>query len=169
MQIIKQRQHLAVKSDEYVFGVEGRRGWLADHLSMSAYHDDVNQKWSQLSGMWQGNIPEVRQVIAFERMDGCISIVAPSAHFYMMLRHGGTIRHMRQIDAYGPTLAPVFEGTGEILKSMTEREAIEFVAWKDVPIGTNRIVIVDKVDLPLDRRRRNEWQIQEDGRIGVGS
>ena len=96
-----------------------------------------------------------------------MAIVIPSDHFFMLLRLGGVIRHMRMIDSYGQSGIPVFEGSGEIMGPMTEREALEFIAWKDIPRGTNRLAILPPdIELP-DRSRRPDWRLTDDGRVIV--
>lgn len=145
-------------------GNSGLTGWLSAPEALEAYRETVAAAWGLWSYLWQWFRPAVTDKrIAYTRKDGGLSVVTPDAVFFMLLRRGGVIRHMRVIDQWGPRGVPVFEGTGEVMGSMTEAEALAFLVWKDVPRGTNHVAIVESV--PSDRSNRAAWALDEAGRI----
>ncbi len=96
-----------------------------------------------------------------------VKIITPSARFMRALMAGNIVRHVRVSHDDPETGLPVLEGTGELMPPMTEREAIDFVAWKDVPRGVNHFEIITTDDLPrvngsIDaaRKFRNTWSLQ---------
>ncbi|MDO8632105.1 MAG: hypothetical protein Q7R41_16600 [Phycisphaerales bacterium] len=146
-----------------VIGNGGLTGWVIGLADLESYMSSVAHGWNGWARLWYWfRPPATRQRIAYERPDGGVSVVIPTDHFMILLRHGGVIRRMRVVDAMGPSGIPVFEGSGEIMGPMTEREALEFVAWKDIPRGTNRIVYLPAdYELP-SRERRNNWRLTDD-------
>lgn len=151
---------------EPAVGDAGLTGWAIGPDDHDVYSRQYQEARSWLARLWYWFRPIVtKKKIAYVRADGGLSIVTPSQSFFFLLRRGGIVRHMRQIDAFGPMGIPVFEGTGEIMGPMSEDEAIAFLIWKDIPRGTNRIVVLDEAEIPSDRSRRNSWQLSEDGRI----
>lgn len=154
---------------EFIVGHNGCHGWLPDPDEFDEYRESLGRAWSLWTRLWSLFRPAVtNKRIAYVRRDGGVSIVTPDDHFMMLLRRGGVVRHMRQIDDMGPSRAPVFEGSGETMRSMSEREALDFLAWKDIPHGVNRIVYLDRNDIPATRERRDAWRLDEAGRIIVG-
>lgn len=146
-----------------ITGANGLAGWSIGPDDYDAYLSSVAWAWSGWSRLWHWfRPPATRRRIAYERPDGGVSIVIPSDHFFMLLRRGGIVRHMRVIDAYGSSGIPVFEGTGEVMGSMTEIQALEFIAWKDVPRGTNRICYLPADHELPPREHRNEWRLSDD-------
>lgn len=110
-------------------------------------------------------------VVVYEDEGDKVMVISPADHFVAMLMHGNLARNMRDIAPPGE--APMFDGGGELLPPMTEQEAIEFVAWKDVPISVQiahakgnrpRIVICHKSQLP-ERTFRNAWRLDENDHI----
>ncbi len=103
-------------------------------------------------------------VIAYEA-ENSVAVIHPAPEFMAALMRGNTVRNTRWIgDVDGK---PVLEGDGELLPSMTEQEAIEFVAWKDVPIAVQQahargnrplVVICHRSQLP-ERTFRNAWRL----------
>lgn len=145
-------------------GSSGVKGWLTDPLDLDAYHESVAAAWGLWAYLWAWFRPVVTDKrIAYTRTDGGLSIVTPDPVFYMLLRRGGVIRHMRVVDQWGQRGIPVFEGTGEVMSSMTEAEALEFLIWKDVPRGTNHISIIEQ--LPASRVNRNAWSLSDAGTV----
>lgn len=154
-----------------VTGRSGIVGWLAEPEDMALYLGEVEAAWTEFNRWWELFRPAVSTLrIAYDppgRGDKPVAIVVPVPHFMMMLMHGGVVRHMRVVDSYGPRGVPVFEGTGEVMGSMTERQAIEFLAWKDVPRGVNHWAIVDEARLPSTRECRALWRLMDNGEVGV--
>ena len=149
-----------------VIGVRGLSGWRTEPDDLDAYLADyasAAQTWARIWAIFRPVITDNK--ISYTRPDGGLSIVTPDTTFFMLLRRGGVIRHMRVIDEWGARRVPVFDGTGEIMPSMTEDEALDFLIWKDVPRGTNHVVIVSTTLVPADRVRRNQWQLSESGAI----
>ena len=97
--------------------------------------------------------------IAFEWGDGPAKVITPSPRMLWMLMQGGVIRHARVVADDPQTGLPVLEGTGDLLPAMSEREAIDFIAWRDVPAGCNRVEIITTADLPETRAFRNAWRL----------
>jgi len=125
-------------------GARGLSGWTITQRELEDYFESIARAWQLRAHLWYWFRPPdvVRFCIRFDPPDATFdapaAILVPSEHFFMLLRVGGVIRHMRVIDQFGRNGIPVFEGTGEIMGPMTEREAMEFIAWKDVPRGVNR-------------------------------
>jgi hypothetical protein len=137
-----------------VQGSRGLHGWVVEPEDLHRYFEDMRLAW--------GNLPPVATGarIAYTPADGGpVCIVVPNEHFLSLLFKGGVIRHMRVIDDLGANGIPVFEGSGKILGPMTEKEAIEFIAWKDIPRGVNHIAFIDESAIPVDRTFRNAWQL----------
>jgi hypothetical protein len=95
--------------------------------------------------------------IAYET-GGKVKIAHPDPKFMAKLMAGGVIPRLRVIGSNEDT-TPVLDGDGKILGPMTEREAIEFIRWRDVPREVNRWEIVREADLPTDRTFRNAWRL----------
>lgn len=149
---------------EPLTGIEGKTGWAVDAETLREYHDHMARHWNFLARIWYWFFPPgTTYRIAYSRRDGRVSVVTPTPWMMAMLKRGDVIRHMRVIDHYGPQRIPVFEGTGEFLPPMTEREAIEFIAWKDIPREINHRLFLTEDQIPADRSRRNEWRLGEYG------
>lgn len=93
-----------------------------------------------------------------------LRVLTPDARFMKALMHGGIVHRMRV--SHDEDGKPVFEGSGEPLGPLTEREAVEFIAWKDLPRGVNHYEIITTDDLPringsIDAARafRNTWRL----------
>lgn len=149
-------------------GKSGLFGWTVEPEDLDAYFEHMARHWNFISRLWYWfRPPNTKYRIAYSRPDGGVSIVTPTPWMMHMLKRGDVIRHMRQVDSFGPQGIPVFEGSGEFLPPMTEREAIEFIAWKDIPREVNHRVILTDDQIPTDRRRRNQWQLGESGIVGA--
>ena len=107
--------------------------------------------------------------IVFERDDDGVSVVNPAPHYVAMLRAGNIIRRLRVL-ADNANGKPIYDGDGALLPPMSEQEAIEFVAWRDVPASVQlshatgnrpRIVICHKDQLPQTRVFRNAWRLSD--------
>lgn len=145
----------------------GLSGWTIELADHEAYFHHMAKSWTFLDHLWFWFRPkQTTKCIAYERPDGGVSVVHPSDQMIWMLKHGDIIRHMRQIDAFGPHGIPVFEGTGEFLPPMTEEQALEFIAWKDIPRGVNHRSFIEVASLP-SREHRNRWTLTGDGRVAV--
>lgn len=139
-------------------------GWMLDPDELEEYGEHVARHWNFLSRLWYWfRPPNTIYRIAYSRSDGGVSIVVPTPWMMALLKRGGVIRHMRVIDEVGPFKAPVFEGSGKLLHPMTELEAVEFIAWKDIPREVNHRVILTVDDIPKDRSRRNDWRLGDTG------
>ncbi len=105
-------------------------------------------------------------VIVYETKEGT-AVVHPAPEFVAALMRGGVVRNTRWVgDIDGK---PVLEGGGELLPAMTEQEAVEFVAWKDVPVEVQQahargnrplVVICRRAQLP-ERTFRNAWRLAD--------
>lgn len=114
---------------------KGREAWAFDHL-----------------------VPyETRYAVAFDRA-GRVRFRVPTARAVAALMHGYIYRDFRQVDA-GPNGEPIMEGTGKLLAPMTEEQAVQFIAWKDVPRDVNRVDIILRSAIPVDRTLRNAWTL----------
>lgn len=106
--------------------------------------------------------------IAFHDNDQeAVKVITPAPRFIAALMAGGYIRHKRVVGQCEQTGRPIFEGSNEIMDAMTHDEAVAFVAWKDMPRGTNRYTILHTDDLPridgcIDKARkfRNAWVLE---------
>lgn len=151
-------------------GDRGFSGWAVEPEDHEAYFEHMARHWHFLARLWFWfRPPNTVWRIAYSRRDGGVSIVIPTPHMVALLKRGGVIRRMRQIDSLGPRGIPVFEGSGEFLPPLSEREAIEFIAWKDLPREVNHRAFLRADQIPQDRSRRNEWRLTEDGRIAVAA
>ena len=147
-------------------GVTGVKGWSLDPVDLEEYRESVGSAWALWTYLWSWFRPVITEKrIAFTRTDGGLSILTPDPVFFFLLRRGGVIRHMRVVDEGGTRGFPIFEGTGEILGSMTEDEALDFMVWRDVPHGTNHIAFIDHV--PEDRTNRNAWALSDSGSVAL--
>ncbi len=148
-------------------GNAGLSGWTLSRDELISYQDEMIGAWRWWNEVWEWLRPSQPYKIAYTNFDGSVSIVVPSIHFLAILQRGGIVRHMRVIDSMGqqPCGYPVFEGTGERLPSMSQKEAMEFVAWKDIPRGINHIAVIDGDSLPKSRERRDSWRLSDDGRV----
>jgi hypothetical protein len=99
--------------------------------------------------------------VAFEWGEGPVKLLVPSPRMIFFLMSGYVVRHLRVIGDDPATGLPIVEGTGELLPPMTEREAVEFIAWRDIPRGCNRTVIITTKDLPASRVFRDAWRLPE--------
>lgn len=143
-----------------VTGSSGVKGWALDPLDLDDYRETIAAAWFEWAWHWAWLRPTVTEKrIAYE--DGGLRILTPDPLFFFLLRRGGVFRHMRVIDQMRGI--PVFEGTGEVMGSMTEDEAIAFLAWKDIPRGINHVVVIDSV--PADRSNRKSWALTEAGTV----
>lgn len=149
-------------------GNAGLSGWTIEPDEIDAYFEHMARHWNFWWRLWYWfRPPNTKYRIAYSRLDGGVSIVVPTPHMVALLRRGDVIRHMRVIDALGPQGIPVFEGSGEFLQPMTEREAIEFIAWRDIPRAINHRMILSEGDIPRDRSRRNDWRLSDSGIVVV--
>lgn len=151
-----------------IVGNAGVNGWAIEPDDQRAYFEHMARHWEFLSGLWYWfRPPNTAYRIAYSRPDGGVSVVTPTPWMMTMLKRGDVIRHMRQVDSFGPQGIPVFEGSGEFLPPMTEREAIEFIAWRDIPRAINHRMILSEGDIPRDRSRRNDWRLSDSGIVVV--
>ena len=106
-------------------------------------------------------------VVVYETPQEGVAVVHPTDHFMAMLMHGWLARRMRDLGTRKDR--PAFDGSGELMPPMTEQEAIEFVAWKYVPIEVQRkhyagnralIVICRRSQLP-ERTYRDAWVMSD--------
>lgn len=145
-------------------GKAGLKGWSLDPLDHEEYRETVFQAWAEWAFHWAWFRPSVTEKrIAYTDRDGSLRVVTPDPLFFFLLRRGGVIRHMRVIDQWGQRGIPVFEGSGEVMGSMTEQEAFEFLAWTVAPRGTNHIAVIDSI--PEDRTNRNAWSLSDAGMV----
>ena len=96
-----------------------------------------------------------------------VKVITPAPRFVAQLMAGGYTRHKRCIGACEQTGLPMFEGTNEIMSAMTYDQPVEYVAWRDMPRGTNHFTILHTDDLPridgdIDKARkfRNAWRLE---------
>jgi len=147
-------------------GGNGMRGWIVSLEDLEAYRSTVGAFMYLWASAWYLFRPKVTgKRIVYSRPDGGVSTIVPDDTFMILLRRGGVIRHMRVIGEFGPRRIPVFEGTGEIMGSMTEEEALAFLWWKDGLPGCNHWQVIPEAAIPKDRTRRNQWFLAEDGSI----
>lgn len=114
-----------------------------------------------------GQFPTEYRVGYYIPGDPTLKIITPSFRFVRALVYGGIVREVRVAFDDPATGGPVLEGRNRLLPAMTEREAVEFIAWKDIPSGVNHIRTITTDDLPringsIDaaRRFRNAWRLQ---------
>ena len=105
----------------------------------------------------EGALPSYR--IAYE-WEGSLRVITPSPRMLYMLIAGNTIRNIRVIADDPETGRPIFEGVDELLPPMTEKQAVEFIAWRDVPRGCNRVEIITTEELPTNRIFRQAWKLR---------
>lgn len=141
-------------------GEAGLSGWCVEPEDLDAYFEHMARHWDFWARAWYWFTPPVKERIAYTHVVGT-NIVVPVPIFLLLVRRGDVIRHMRQVDSFGPNGIPVFEGSGEFMDPKTEREALEFLEWKDVPREVNHRVILTVDDIPKTRERRNEWRLGE--------
>lgn len=98
--------------------------------------------------------------IVYAREDGGVSIVCPTIEMMHYLMTGGIIRDMRQVDIWDERGAPKMEGTGALLAPMTYQQAINYLAWRDVPAGILAVKIIPTSEIPVDRSYRNAWRLK---------
>lgn len=98
-----------------------------------------------------------------------VHIITPAPRYIAQLMAGGYTRHKRVVGADPDTGGPIFQGTNELLPAMTYDEAVEYVAWKDKPIGLNNYKIMTTDDLPrirgdidLARKFRSAWRLENE-------
>jgi hypothetical protein len=146
-------------------GSAGFSGWTISAEDHEAYFQHMRAAWEFLDIIWADFIPNQTDLcIAWTNPeDGVAVVTRPTPWMMAMLKKGGIIRHMRPIDFFGERGVPVFEGSGNFLPPMTEREAIEFISWYSVPRETNHRMILRGCDIPLDRSRRSEWRLTDSG------
>jgi hypothetical protein len=150
-------------SKERVTGKRGYAGWIMTPSEIEAYREHYAAHHSWLQVLWFFFIPQTSLRIAYANAHGGVSIVNPDPYFMAMLKRGGVIRDMRVIDHFGSRGNPVFEGSGEFLPPMTERQAVDYIGWRDIPRAVNHRVVLHASDIPQDRSRRNEWVLGERG------
>jgi hypothetical protein len=111
---------------------------------------------------------ECNHRIAFhDNTQEAVKVITPAPRFIAQLMAGGYTRHKRCIEACPDTGLPIFEGTNDLLDEMTYEQAVEYVAWRDMPPGTNHFTILHTDDLPridgdIDKARkfRNAWRLE---------
>lgn len=111
---------------------------------------------------------ECNHRIAFhDSTQEAVKVITPAPRFIAQLMAGGYTRHKRCIGACETTGLPIFEGTNIIMGPKSYEEAVEYVAWRDMPRGTNRYTILHTDDLPridgcIDKARkfRNAWVLE---------
>jgi len=126
----------AVSADEVnALAPAERRAFLDAELArLAAAHPVVAPVHSELRGVFQPD-------------DGPVAVVSPAPEYIGALMHGGVVRRLRVAD-FRPDTSPVFEGSGELMAAMSERDAMAFVMWKDVPVRYhNQMRIVRMWDL----------------------
>lgn len=89
-----------------------------------------------------------------------VAILAPTPRMMAQLMHGHLTRRRRVVGA-NPDTSPIFEGDGELLPPMSEREAVEHLAWMCLPPGTNHWRIITVRDLPATRDFRDAWEMSD--------
>jgi hypothetical protein len=97
--------------------------------------------------------------VAFEWGEGPMKVLTPTPRMLYMLMRGGVIKNVRVVGDDPDTGRPIYEGKSERLPPMTEREAVEFLAWRDIPAGCNNVVIITTAELPSDRKMREAWRL----------
>jgi hypothetical protein len=97
-----------------------------------------------------------------------VHVITPAPRYIAQLMAGGYTRHKRVVGADRDTGAPIFDGTNELLPAMTYEDAVEYVAWKDKPVGCNNYAILTTDDLPrvhgcIDKARkfRSAWRLEQ--------
>lgn len=107
---------------------------------------------------WHPKLPmfQTKYAILFET-EGVARITHPDPHFMAQLMFGNIICDMRQNGVWDEKGTPKMEGSGKVLPRMTEEEAVQYVAWRDVPAHVNRVEIVLRSAIPTDRTFRNAW------------
>lgn len=150
-----------------VIGQAGFAGWLPDPDELAAYRANVgaweefwNRAWIYLLER-----PQPRPIAFDNPATGRLAVMRFSPVIYFMLRRGGVIRHLRVADHYGPQRLVVLEGSGELLPSMTDKEALDFLWWKDGHPGVNHFETIDPADVPTDRSNRADWWLDDNGKI----
>lgn len=143
-------------------GDGGLSGWVIEFDEYEEYFAHMAKHWEFLDRLWHWFRPPLTEYrIAYEH-DGGLRVITPTHQMMALLMRGGVIREMRQIDAIGADGIPVFDGSGKLLPPMTEREALEFIAWKDIPRAVNRRTILTVNDMPKNKERRDEWVLSDD-------
>jgi hypothetical protein len=145
-------------------GNAGLDGWTTEPDDLEAYFETVQASWIMWAKLWYWFRPPVQKVIAYEVPgQDRIAILVPAEIFLHLIKIGGIVRHMRQIDSTYRGI-PVFEGSAKIMPPMSEKEAFEFLAWKDIPRNVNRWSVVERDSLP-PRKDRDRWRLNQHGRV----
>lgn len=107
------------------------------------------------------------RIVFHDNTQEAVKVITPAPRFIAALMAGGYIPRKRVVGTCPDTGAPVMEGSKEYMPAMTYEEAVEFVAWKDMPKGVNNYAIMTTDDLPrirgdidLARKFRSAWRLE---------
>ena len=110
-------------------------------------------------------LPTDARIVYHDATQDAVKVITPTPNFMGMLMAGGYIRCVRCIGTDTPVLEGVREGR---MRALTHDEAVQFVAWKDLPQGVNNFEIITTDDLPridgcIDKARkfRSAWKLEE--------
>lgn len=111
---------------------------------------------------------ETEARIAFhDRAQDAVKVLTPAPRFMAALMAGGFVKRKRQVGV-SKTGWHVFDGSKELLPPMTHDEAVAFIAWRDLPAGTNHFRVIHSDDLPriagcIDKARsfRDAWRLDD--------
>lgn len=131
---------------------------LSKETTLALLRDQFGRVAAAHAGRTSAKQPE--HALLWHREDGGLSITHPSQEMVHYLMLGGVVRDMRQIGSWDDKGTPQMEGTGRLLAPMTYEQAIEYIAWRDVPANVLSIKIVHRDDLPSDRLYRNAWRMK---------
>ncbi|KFC74497.1 hypothetical protein FG93_01083 [Bosea sp. LC85] len=113
-------------------------------------------------------VPCDHRIAYHDETQEAVKVMTPAPRFIAALMAGGFVRRVRCIGDDPVSGAPVLEGSGELMGPMSYDEAVAFVAWKDMPPGTNHFQILHTDDLPriggsIDKARkfRAAWRLKE--------
>lgn len=115
------------------------------------------EQFARIMRYHQNPCPYQTQYAVLYEEQGQARICHPDPHFVAQLMQGGVICDMRQNGTLDEKGTPRMEGTGKVLPPLTEEEAVQYVAWRDVPAHVNRVEIILRSAIPTDRTFRNAW------------
>lgn len=107
------------------------------------------------------------RIVFHDTTQDAARILTPAPRFMAALMAGGFVKRKRCVGMCKTGL-PIFEGKDETMPAMPHDDAVAFVAWRDLPRGTNNFRIITTAELPqisgcIDKARafRSAWRLSD--------